>query len=269
MEDEQIDDGETIVEQQGIGQRLREAREAKGLSLEQVAAETRIQERYLTVIEAGDFAALPSRTYAIGFTRTYARTLGLDEHEATDQVRAELAEREAQLALLADNVKDAVLRLDLNGNCIYASPSSKQLFGIHHSHMVGNKFITGFHPDDAEEVNAEFGALAKGETEQVRIAFRSEHLVERGNYQWIEANCALVRDHETGEPREIIASLRNIDETKRLQSELTVAKENAEAATKAKSIRTGNGTPFSGTWTAPRDLFGRRTIPPTTLISWT
>ena len=91
MEDEQIDDGETIVEQQGIGQRLREAREAKGLSLEQVAAETRIQERYLTVIEAGDFAALPSRTYAIGFTRTYARTLGLDEHEAVDQVRAELA----------------------------------------------------------------------------------------------------------------------------------------------------------------------------------
>ena len=91
MEDEQIDDGETIVGQQGIGQRLREAREAKGLSLEQVAAETRIQERYLTVIEAGDFAALPSRTYAIGFTRTYARTLGLDEHEAVDQVRAELA----------------------------------------------------------------------------------------------------------------------------------------------------------------------------------
>ena len=91
MEDEQIDDGEPIVEQQGIGQRLRETREAKGLSLEQVAAETRIQERYLTVIEAGNFAALPSRTYAIGFTRTYARTLGLDEHEATDQVRAELA----------------------------------------------------------------------------------------------------------------------------------------------------------------------------------
>ena len=91
MEDEQIDDGEPIVEQQGFGQRLRETREAKGLSLEQVAAETRIQERYLTVIEAGDFAALPSRTYAIGFTRTYARTLGLNEHEATDQVRAELA----------------------------------------------------------------------------------------------------------------------------------------------------------------------------------
>ena len=91
MEDEQIDDGEPIVEQQGIGQRLRETREAKGLSLEQVAAETRIQERYLTVIEAGNFAALPSRTYAIGFTRTYARTLGLNEHEATDQVRAELA----------------------------------------------------------------------------------------------------------------------------------------------------------------------------------
>ena len=74
------------------GARMREAREAKGLSVEQVAAETRIPQRHLETIEAGDFTALPSRTYAIGFSRTYARTLGLDVQEILDQVRAELAE---------------------------------------------------------------------------------------------------------------------------------------------------------------------------------
>ena len=62
-----------------VGERLRETRQAKGLEIDQVAAETRIPLRHLESIEAGDFAALPSRTYAIGFTRTYARLLGLDE----------------------------------------------------------------------------------------------------------------------------------------------------------------------------------------------
>ena len=71
-----------------VGDRLRAAREAKGLELEQVAAETRIPQRHLESIEAGDFASLPSRTYAIGFSRTYARTLDLDEREVLDQVRA-------------------------------------------------------------------------------------------------------------------------------------------------------------------------------------
>ena len=79
-----------------VGDRLRQAREAKGLEIDQVAAETRIPKRHLETIEAGDFAALPSRTYAIGFTRTYARTLNLDEKEMLDLVRAELAEDRPQ-----------------------------------------------------------------------------------------------------------------------------------------------------------------------------
>lgn len=74
----------------GVGAQLREAREARGLSLEQVAAETRIPQRHLQTIEAGQFSALPARTYAVGFSRTYARTVGLDDRDVADLVRAEL-----------------------------------------------------------------------------------------------------------------------------------------------------------------------------------
>lgn len=77
-------------ESDGIGAQLKAAREARGLSLEQVAAETRIPQRHLQTIEAGDFAALPARTYAIGFTRTYAKAVGLDDVAIADGVRAEL-----------------------------------------------------------------------------------------------------------------------------------------------------------------------------------
>ena len=75
-----------------IGQELRATREAQGLELEQVAAQTRIPLRHLESIESDDFTGLPSRTYAIGFTRTYARLLGLDERPVLDRVRDQLAQ---------------------------------------------------------------------------------------------------------------------------------------------------------------------------------
>ncbi|MEM7779996.1 MAG: RodZ domain-containing protein [Pseudomonadota bacterium] len=79
-----------------VGDRLRTAREKQRLDLEHIAAETRIPVRHLKTIEAGDYSALPSRTYAIGFTRTYARIVGLDEVEIADAVREELADGQAR-----------------------------------------------------------------------------------------------------------------------------------------------------------------------------
>lgn len=75
----------------GVGERLREKRLAKGMELDQIAAETRIPQRHLVTIEEGNFADLPSRTYAIGFARTYARIVGDDEAEIVTLVREELA----------------------------------------------------------------------------------------------------------------------------------------------------------------------------------
>lgn len=80
----------------GAGARLRAAREARRLDLAQIAAETRIPLRHLEAVEAGDFAALPSRAYAIGFSRTFAKAVGLDEAAITDAVRAELADDTAR-----------------------------------------------------------------------------------------------------------------------------------------------------------------------------
>jgi len=75
----------------GVGQKLRLRREEKSLTLEQVAAETRIPIRHLQSIEKGDFSALPSRAYAIGFSRTYANAVDMDAEALISEVRAELA----------------------------------------------------------------------------------------------------------------------------------------------------------------------------------
>src|SRR3954465_12517754 len=61
-----------------IGEQLRRAREAKGMSLDDVASRTRIPIRHLQNIEREEWDALPAPTYAVGFTRNYANAVGLD-----------------------------------------------------------------------------------------------------------------------------------------------------------------------------------------------
>jgi len=73
-----------------VGEQLRAAREKQGLSLEDVASQTRIPRRHLENLEIGDWSQLPAPTYTIGFAKSYAGAVGLDRTEIGDQLRAEM-----------------------------------------------------------------------------------------------------------------------------------------------------------------------------------
>lgn len=75
---------------QTVGERLRILREAASLDLNDIGTKTRIPLRHLEAIERGDYTALPSPTYALGFTRSYARAVGGDETALIGQLRVEL-----------------------------------------------------------------------------------------------------------------------------------------------------------------------------------
>ena len=62
----------------GPGSRLKSAREAAGLSLDQVAQQLKLAPRQVQALEDEDFAQLPGRTFARGFVRNYARLLNLN-----------------------------------------------------------------------------------------------------------------------------------------------------------------------------------------------
>lgn len=90
VESETMD--EDLVEEDipTVGERLRAAREEKGLSLEDIAAQTRIPRRHLESIENANWDALPAPTYTTGFAKSYATAVGLDRTEIGDQLRAEM-----------------------------------------------------------------------------------------------------------------------------------------------------------------------------------
>ena len=87
---EQIELPEESLLPRGVGPQLRHAREKLGLSIADIAEKTRISSRHVENIEVGNFSELPGRTYAVGFARSIAKEVGLDQGDVAAMVRAEL-----------------------------------------------------------------------------------------------------------------------------------------------------------------------------------
>jgi cytoskeleton protein RodZ len=75
-----------------VGEKLKAERERRALSLDEIAIRTRIPMRHLDAIEKSEYEKLPGSTYAIGFTRSYARALEMDDVKIGGDLRIELAQ---------------------------------------------------------------------------------------------------------------------------------------------------------------------------------
>ncbi|WP_411290996.1 helix-turn-helix domain-containing protein [Sphingorhabdus sp.] len=74
-----------------VGEQLKLARERMGMGLADLAAKTRVPTRHLESIERSEFGALPGQTYTVGFVRSYARAVNIDEIAMVDALRVELS----------------------------------------------------------------------------------------------------------------------------------------------------------------------------------
>ena len=73
-----------------FGTQLKEARESRGLSLQQVAASTKISVSVLEALERGDFPRLPGGIFSRAFVRSYATEVGANADVVVAQFVAEL-----------------------------------------------------------------------------------------------------------------------------------------------------------------------------------
>ncbi len=74
-----------------MGARLGAARIAAGLSLKDAAQKINLQYKYLDAIERLDKDVLPGLGYTLGYVRTYARLLGLNEQDVIARFKADMA----------------------------------------------------------------------------------------------------------------------------------------------------------------------------------
>src|SRR5262250_1560044 len=69
---------------EGLGKRFQQARQARGLTLDEAARMTKIRPSRLAEIEADDFSQFPSLAYAKGFLLIYGKFLDVDVSEYLD-----------------------------------------------------------------------------------------------------------------------------------------------------------------------------------------
>lgn len=73
-----------------LGARLKEARVSKGYSLEDLQEKTKIQKRYLSAIEEGNYGVMPGTFYVRAFIKQYAEAVDLDANELLETYKSEL-----------------------------------------------------------------------------------------------------------------------------------------------------------------------------------
>ena len=96
----------------GFGEALRLEREHRGVSLDRLSAETKVNLRHFRALEEGDYKVLPGGVFRRGIVRAYLRSVGLDEQEWMARFQASHAEAlvgesvdEEAWATFADNVR--------------------------------------------------------------------------------------------------------------------------------------------------------------------
>ncbi len=112
-----------------VGQKLKSAREAKGLSIEEVSKMTKLSEKSLIALENDRYEELPAAPYIKGFVKLYAQSVGLDPTQVLEDFRKnQVGETKQVLVLEKDkggevpHLWEILAALILKGmNSLYAS----------------------------------------------------------------------------------------------------------------------------------------------------
>ena len=96
---EVIDEVAVIAPQPQVGQQLRLAREARGLSVLDIAQTLKLGSRQVEALESGDWQILPGNTFVRGFVRNYARIVQIDSAPLMDLLEGSLTKPVSNLAI--------------------------------------------------------------------------------------------------------------------------------------------------------------------------
>jgi len=131
---------------------------------------------------------------------------------------------------LVDAQGDAIFRRDASSRLTYANEAFFKLFGLEPSRAIGYPFAPELHPESRAPLFGSFGELEKARGQ----ANYDQHVRTTAGWRWISWKDYAVRDGQ-GRLIEVQSVGRDVTERKALEDALTEARDNAEAASRAKS----------------------------------
>lgn len=152
-----------------------------------------------------------------------------------DRMMARLEAGKREVDLLAENISDAILRYDLTGICTYASRSVREVLGVPPETYVGRHATARMHPDSLDRTVQAMERLLSGTSERERVTYRRFADDGDGAPVFVEADCAVMRNPDTGAPEGVVVAARDVTERVELELLLTRARRSAENAARAKS----------------------------------
>jgi cytoskeletal protein RodZ len=99
-----------------IGEKLRLARETRGIALRDISEQTRISMRYLEAIEADDYRRLPGGIFNRSFIRAYAKYIGYDQQDALEEYSTMMHERGESTDEVSNRQPRALVYTDNGGS---------------------------------------------------------------------------------------------------------------------------------------------------------
>jgi len=142
---------------------------------------------------------------------------------------------EERLEFAVDGAGDGVWDWDMQTNLMQFSKIYMEMLGYLENELphTADTWINGVHPDDWERVDKTLQAYISGESENYSVELRLR--CKDGSYKWILCRGTIVSRDNKGKPLRMIGIHSDISAQKEVEKELTVAREEAENANRAKS----------------------------------
>ncbi len=138
--------------------------------------------------------------------------------ERQRQLRTHLRMGIKRYQLLADNSRDIVVLVNLEGRRLYVSPAVQDVLGWSEEEWIGQNAADFMHREDLGPFQRLLKEMLRGEDRRT-FRYRTRH--KNGRYLWMEANIRALPQEDSGEPAAFVANVRDI--TERVESEKRLA----------------------------------------------
>lgn len=187
--------------------------------------------------------AMAGSLSAILYAGGLAITVQIVHEQAQDAIR----EGETRYRLLAENATDLITRHDARGGVVLASPAALHLLGEQPDALLGDGMFERVHTADRPAYRQAIDtSINNRQPVSVEFRLRTNRAQGEGNdFVWAEMRCRPVADRRDGQDqmsadRGLVAITRDISEQKSQEIELLKARDEAESASRAKTLFLAN-----------------------------